>query len=120
MMDDEDRNPKRRGDCVHCDRVDVILFSTRDLCRECYKDQQVRDLYAVENKMAHQANRVISKGPTKRPQPTTAVPGSLEKIKVLAERLARGEALWHPDDADMSGANPRDYVVGLLTMREGG
>ncbi len=37
------------------------------------------------------------------PTPTTAMPGTEEKIKVLAERWARGEALFHPDDARLSG-----------------
>lgn len=32
------------------------------------------------------------------PTPTDAEPGSSQKIDVLAERVARGERLWHPDD----------------------
>jgi len=31
--------------------------------------------------------------------PTGAPPGSLEKIQVMCERLARGEELHHPNDA---------------------
>jgi hypothetical protein len=31
-------------------------------------------------------------------QPTTAPPGSSEKIEVLAKRVERGEDLWHRDD----------------------
>lgn len=30
--------------------------------------------------------------------PTTAMPGTAEKIRVLAARLLAGEELWHPDD----------------------
>ena len=30
--------------------------------------------------------------------PTGAVPGSDEKVTILAERLRRGEPLWHPSD----------------------
>ena len=30
--------------------------------------------------------------------PTGAVPGSDEKVSILAERLRRGEPLWHPSD----------------------
>lgn len=29
---------------------------------------------------------------------TAAEPGSLEKLDVLAERLAQGKPLWHPED----------------------
>lgn len=32
-------------------------------------------------------------------QPTDALPGSAAKVEVLRMRLARGESLWHPDDA---------------------
>ncbi|HZZ72807.1 MAG TPA: hypothetical protein VFE24_11180 [Pirellulales bacterium] len=39
--------------------------------------------------------------------PTGAVPGSTEKVSILAERLSRGEPLWHPSDR-------RDYEDLLL------
>ena len=40
-------------------------------------------------------------------EPTTHVPGSLKKIEVLAERVRRGQPLWHPDDKqDCSYASP--------------
>ena len=32
-------------------------------------------------------------------QPTGAFPGSLEKIQVMCERLAKGQDMHHPDDA---------------------
>jgi hypothetical protein len=31
--------------------------------------------------------------------PTPAIPGSLQKLRILESRLARGEALFHPKDA---------------------
>jgi hypothetical protein len=34
-------------------------------------------------------------------QPTQARPGSPEKLAVLADRLARGEDLWHAEDATL-------------------
>lgn len=37
--------------------------------------------------------------PARQPQPTTAWPGTPEKVEVLAARLLAGEDLWHPDDA---------------------
>jgi hypothetical protein len=37
--------------------------------------------------------------PVSRPgEPTSAPPGSARKIRVLMERAARREALFHPDD----------------------
>jgi len=36
--------------------------------------------------------------------PTQAPAGSRQKLDVMAERVRRGEPLWHPDDrADYSG-----------------
>lgn len=34
------------------------------------------------------------------PRPTKAAPGTEEKIRVLAQRFARGQQLWHPNDED--------------------
>jgi hypothetical protein len=34
-------------------------------------------------------------------QPTEARPGSEEKLRVMAERLARGEQLFHADDMNL-------------------
>jgi hypothetical protein len=34
-------------------------------------------------------------GNAAEPEPTTALPGTPEKLEVLAERAARGEALFH-------------------------
>jgi hypothetical protein len=31
--------------------------------------------------------------------PTVALPGTWDKVEVLAARLERGEPLWHPGDA---------------------
>lgn len=36
----------------------------------------------------------------KRPQePTEALPGSADKVRVMEERAKRGESLFHPEDA---------------------
>ena len=31
-------------------------------------------------------------------EPTTAMPGSAEKVEVLSRRLRMGQPLWHPED----------------------
>jgi hypothetical protein len=38
-------------------------------------------------------------------RPTSAEPGSAEKIAVLAQRAARGEPLFHPRDLDWTTAS---------------
>lgn len=57
--------------------------------------------------------------PARLPQPTWARPGSLEKIEVLRQRVARGEHLWHERD-DRSPGEPRDrmptYVAGIREL----
>ncbi len=57
-------------------------------------------------------SRPATPAPAAPAEPTTALPGSEEKIRVLAERFARGEDLWHPDDA--RGA--RDDAAGLAQL----
>jgi hypothetical protein len=36
--------------------------------------------------------------PRRPAEATEALPGSPEKLEVLAERLAKGQPLWHPAD----------------------
>ena len=41
---------------------------------------------------------VVNWTPTNPCEPTIALPGTREKIVVLADRLRRGQPLWHEDD----------------------
>lgn len=43
------------------------------------------------------------------PEPTTAPPGSLEKLNVLADRLRNGAELWHPLDR-LERENKKSYL----------
>lgn len=36
-----------------------------------------------------------------------AMPGTWEKVEILAERVRRGLPLWHPDDRDDAEAPPK-------------
>lgn len=38
--------------------------------------------------------------------PTNALPGSPEKVRILAERVRSGVSLWHPLDARLPGDLP--------------
>src|SRR5262249_59341986 len=42
-----------------------------------------------------------SNGRAKLPEPTDALPGTPEKVRVLEERARLGQALWHPLDAKL-------------------
>ena len=71
----------------------------RGLCWPCYYTPGVRELYPSTSKYA---KRGVGNGnPTDLPlpEPTTAGPGSPEKMAVLEARAAAGQRLWHPDDA---------------------
>lgn len=59
-------------------------------------------------------------------EPTTALPGTPDKVAVMAERAARGETLFHPDDATLDGdwglivvssQTGRPVVIGQLNQR---
>jgi hypothetical protein len=44
--------------------------------------------------------------------PTTALPGSPEKVAVLEARAALGVSLWHPGDAPMDAeSHARDLFL---------
>jgi hypothetical protein len=62
----------------------------------CYYDRRVRALYAARSN----GRRGLDNSGRERPlpPPTTALPGSPEKIAILQQRAAQGLELWHPDD----------------------
>ena len=54
------------------------------------------------------------------PSPTNALPGSPEKVRVLAERVRLGVALWHPLDArSPSATEEADTVSDSIPLRVG-
>lgn len=48
--------------------------------------------------------------PTKIPLPTGAMPGTQEKVEVLAMRLQRGEELWCDGDEGTSGTIESQWI----------
>lgn len=71
----------------------------RGLCWSCYYAPGVRDRYPSTSKYARRgAGNGFGGGAM--PTPTAALPGTPEKLAVLAGRAARKERLWHPLDAD--------------------
>ncbi len=82
--------------CRHCRRVRTGN-RPRGLCWICYYAPGVRDRYPSESKFARRG--VGNDGTGALPIPTLAPPGTPERLAALAERAARGEALFHPHDA---------------------
>lgn len=54
-------------------------------------------------------------------EPTNDLPGTLEKLLVMAERARRGERLFHPDDAkrnDRTPCNIAEYLNSISPIDE--
>ena len=83
--------------CRHCNRV--RSNRPRGLCWSCYYTPGVRDLYPSTSKYARRGVGDFN-GKTRLPaQPTSALPGTAEKVAILEERARLGLSLWHPLDA---------------------
>ena len=78
--------------CVHCGQANVCR--PRGLCWGCYHEPGVRDSYGpiISHYKDHYGTMPLPAAPT------IAHPGSIAKMIVMRERIARGEHLHHPDD----------------------
>lgn len=89
--------------CRHCGRPKVNR--PRGLCWTCFYAPGVRDKYPSESKFHPLANAVVEEeadfnGRIVEPdEPTTALPGTEEKVRVMIQRAALRQGLFHPNDA---------------------
>src|SRR5690242_18442394 len=88
--------------CRHCQKVKSNR--PRGLCWSCYYTPGVRDLYPSTSKFARRGVSDFNGSAHLAAEPTTALPGSPEKVAILEERARLGVALWHPLDATLEGA----------------
>lgn len=89
---------KETKPCRHCGNPKTCR--PRGLCWPCYYAPGVKEQYPITSKYARRG--VGSGGGSNSPlpaEPTTAPPGTAEKLAVMTERAARGESLHHPLDA---------------------
>jgi len=84
--------------CRHCGTGPVNR--PRGLCWSCYYTPGVRELYPSTSKFARRGVADFN-GRAKMPEPTAALPGTAEKVRVLEERARLGQQLWHPLDAKL-------------------
>jgi|SRR5438128_6752805 len=83
--------------CRHCGWK--AAGRPRGLCWTCYQALDIRRRYSPVSKFGRRGVLDFY-GVGKLPAlPTTALPGSPEKVAVLEQRASRREALWHPNDA---------------------
>lgn len=86
--------------CRHCQKCKANR--PRGLCWSCYYKPGLRDQYPSTSKYGRRGVGAYSGGRiTMPPAPTSARPGSPEKLAILAERARLRQALWHPDDAPL-------------------
>src|ERR1700679_2635092 len=96
--------------CRHCNRTKPNR--PRGLCWSCYYTPGVRDLFPSTSKYARRGVGNLN-GSSRMPSgPTDAVPGTPEKVMVLAERARLGVSLWHPLDAVLQSPRPELALVG--------
>jgi hypothetical protein len=98
-----------RKPCHHCQRVAILR--PRGLCHRCYRRPRIRRRYPAFSQYGRRGVGNICGNAPLPSEPTDALPGSAEKIEVLAQRAARHESLWHPLDAfQPSGGTRRERV----------
>jgi hypothetical protein len=82
-----------RPKCQHCHK----RFATkpRGLCRPCYYEPEVRVRYRCRQVKSKQR---ISSGNSCRSQPGQYLPGTVQKLELMASRFERGEPLFQRGD----------------------
>lgn len=86
--------------CQHCDRRPISR--SRNLCWSCFYSPGVKERYPPLPRTC----RGPGNGRRRLPcEPTDAIPGTPEKIRVLMERVARGEELFHEHDVELFAAD---------------
>jgi hypothetical protein len=89
--------PESLMQCQHCRKAPASR--PRQLCWVCYYAPGVRGLYPSTSKFARRGlGNFFARSPLPA-FPTSAAPGSPEKIAVMQERARLKQSLWHPEDA---------------------
>jgi hypothetical protein len=83
--------------CRHCGRG--LVNRPRGLCWSCYYTPGLRERYPSTSKFARRGVGNEYGRAELPPEPTSALPGTAEKVAVLEQRAQRHQALWHPYDA---------------------
>ena len=101
--------------CQNCHKGKVNR--PRQLCWSCYYAPGVRDRYPSTSKFARRGVGNHTGSAAFECEPTTAAPGTPEKMEVLAERARMRQRLWHPCDARYPG-DPEALAATAASSRE--
>jgi hypothetical protein len=86
--------------CRNCG-VRRALHGHRGLCQPCHTNKAIRELHPKNGTRAGLEDDRNTTPPLPG-APTAALPGTPEKVAVLAERVAHWLNPWHPKDAKPS------------------
>ena len=92
--------------CRHCSKRTVSR--PRGLCWGCYYTPGVKDLYPSTSIYARRGVGNFYGNAPLAPVPTSAAPGTPEKLAVLEQRAKNKQAIYHPADARYEG-DPRPW-----------
>lgn len=96
--------------CRHCNTS--VVNRPRGLCWTCYYKPGVRDLYPSTSKYAKRGVGNFTGEAPLAPVPTTAVPGTEEKLVVFEERAKMKQSLFHPADSRWEGdTRPLEFMA---------
>jgi hypothetical protein len=87
--------------CRHCSKCKVNR--PRGLCWSCYYTPGVKELYPSTSKYARRGVGNFTGNAPIADAPTTAPPGSPEKLAILEQRAKLKQSLFHPADARFEG-----------------
>lgn len=93
------KDPTKKRPCENCKKLCVP--HGRGLCHSCSTKPEIREKFPITSKYARRGSGV---GVRRRDAglqnfpPTSALAGSEEKIRVMAERALAGLPLFHPHD----------------------
>jgi hypothetical protein len=85
------------GPCKHCAKRKICR--ARGLCFVCSRTPEIRVRYAPKGRAEGWYGGETRASGRLPAEPTHHPPGSEGKIAVMAERAARGESCFHPQDA---------------------
>lgn len=96
--------------CRHC--VKSLVNRPRGLCWTCYYKPGVRDLYPSTSKYAKRGVGNFSGEAPLPAEPTTAAPGTPEKLEVMGNRAKMKQSLFHPADSRWAGdTRPLEFMA---------
>lgn len=106
-------DPSEPLKCRRC--AERPIRSPFGLCRKCYDELPAAERCKYPQRRRRGSPRTWSLAePTQLPgEPTEALPGTEEKLRVMVERLRRRQCLFHPRDAQ---SNPRDLMIAFVEM----